>query len=250
MNRALKIVISCLLAVSVVGVTMFCEPCRTDAESEYGEYGFAIEGCSTKWSTEFRVNVRSETGDRLGTMTYVVGVASNDTQSFLLTKETMTPNRDKVRVNNKMGYGISELVSVKGTLPTLDNYSPTNHPQDDRVRITAGYDDQKKSLISCVYETVASDLDISSLCDTPSSLFYMEYDYLPSKINWWANNRYVKNESSQYSVAEFTRDGETLELSMQYDVEFGFATTEERSPISIDGKVYKVRENRPYTFYF
>ncbi len=222
------------------------------AASKYG-FNYDESNGKVKWAGYFKVNV-TQNNVLLGSMSYYVGVQqlNNSNEYILMTKEVMTPT--EYRENGKLKLkGLSEYVSVKTTLPSLDNYTPQNTPATDSFSITAGAN-ASGGTISASYSIKHNDLKITSKCDTPKKLFYIEYDYLPSIINIFADNTYVANESAQYGMAEFTKttgNKNSVGLYMQYDARFGVATTENCTPVSIlTGVVYKKTDSRAYNIYF
>jgi hypothetical protein len=231
------------------------------AASKFG-FNYDTNECDVKWAGVFDVVVKSPANKPMGVMTYYVGVCKkkNSNEYVLMTKEVMTPNQTKERMyydptlsRYVEGYGLSEYVSVKTTLPSLDNYQPKNTPSQDSVDISAGFSSDKTVNVGMSYKIVHNDLAITAKCNTPKKLFYMEYDYKPSLIFPFASNSYVANESEQCGVAEFEKkqgNRNSVGLSITYDARFGFASSKSRAPWTINGLVVSKTKTESYVIYF
>lgn len=212
----------------------------------YSENEFNVE-----WKSYESFNVYTDQGGRLGTTSYVVGLArckkSND--YMLMAKEVMTPNKNKVLLDRwNYGYGISEYVSAKVTLPSLNDYQPKNDPGTDQVNLSLGASKGGPE-VGLSYEIKHNDLDITSKCNTPSKQYYEVYDYQPSIACPWSSNKYVANESIQLGLAEFeTRNG-TVSFQMNYDARYGSACEKNAAPWYVNiGYVRKATKSRNYSF--
>lgn len=193
----------------------------------------------------------------LGTCVYYVGIGhQNKTNDYiLLTKETMCPTKGsvkfrpyKISFHNTKGYGFSEYLSVWTTLPSLDDYKPENQPYKNKVSFAIGTG-KGGANIAASYSISHNDLDITSSCCTPKSMYCVKYDYKPSIANPGSSNKYVSNESNQFGAAAFHTKKKRISIKMHYDARFGVADDAKRSPwlIYID-KIYRNTATRTFTF--
>ena len=224
------------------------------AEANTTKYGFSYDESyyNVSWKAAQYLYVYSEVGGRLGTMTYYVGLARRKSTNdyIVMMKEVMTPNKSKVKINSSQyGYGLSEYVSVKTTLPSLDNYYPQNDPGKDSISFSIGVSSEKKAEISASYTVTHSDLDITASCNTPNRTYYIIYDYDPSIANPFASNKYVANESVQMGEAQFETSSGTVSFVMNYDARFGAAENANCSPWLVYlSYVRKTTGSRSYSF--
>lgn len=212
------------------------------SEASTTKYGFTYdETCyNVQWQKAEYCYVYSELGGLLGTMTYYVGLArkkgTND--YIIMVKEVMTPNKKRVNLYTDSkgmitGYGLSEYVSVKTTLPSLDDYYPKNNPSSDSISFSIGVSSEKKADISASYTITHNDLNITSSCNTPKRMYYVIYDYKPNLVMVWKNNKYVANESVHLGEAQFEATAPGFSLTFYYDVRFGAASNSACSPLLI-----------------
>lgn len=109
----------------------------------------------------------------------------------------MTPNDYKAKIDSSsFAYGFSEYLSVKVTLPSLDDYEPQNTPSTDTITFSIGADADGAN-VEASYSITHSDLDITASCNTATKTYYVKYNYKPSIANPFANNKYLANESIQ-----------------------------------------------------
>lgn len=199
----------------------------------------------------YSFNVYSSAGKKVGTCSYVIGLArEKKTNDYvLMLREVMTPNNSKVLITGSTyGYGFSEYVSAKVTLPSLDDYEPQNTPSSQTVDFTIGADSSGAN-IRASYSVTKSDLNITSSCNTPSKLYFVKYDYKPSLVDPLASNKYVANESIQLGAASFHSSSSTISFTMNYDARFGAASDNAASPWLIYiNTVYKATTSRTYSF--
>ena len=256
MKKIFKISISVML---IIFVTVNLSNISAYAAT-ISRYGFSYD--SSKYTVEWKVKqsiiVKSKTGAKLGTMTYVIGLAREKSgyNFLLLVKEVMTPNSQKVLIDNsnnnkKYGYGYSEYVSIKAYLPgDLENYTPQNTPKTNSTTLSMGVSASGPS-ISASYTINNSDLDVTAKCDTTKDMFYIVYDYIPSIINPFASNKYVANESSQYGIAHFSTEKNTSSFGfyINYEAKFGVSSNESRSPLSIYNPDVWTKGNTATYFY-
>ena len=194
-----------------------------------------------KWSTIQRIDVLSEKGGKLGTLSYMTGLArkKNSNDYIVMTKEIMTPNQKKVKTKGVLsGYGYSDLVTVETTLPSLNDYEPKNRPLTrDSMTISLGASAGSKGgsgEIGVSYTISHQDLDITSKCSTPARKYKVEYDYIPDLCPFPNhNNKYISYESDQYGLAEFTSNKKTIDFTVKYNAKFGTAMNEARSALAI-----------------
>ena len=226
-----KRIISFILAMLCV---LIVTPNEVKAANKYG-FSYDSDVYNVKWSTMYSFNVYTDLGTKLGTCSYVVGLArEKDTNNFvLMTKEIMTPNNSKVKISNcKHGYGFSEYVSVKVELPTLDDYKPQNEPSKDTLSFSIGAD-LSGANVGASYSITHSDLDITSSCNTTTNTYHIKYNYKPSLINPFASNKYVANESVQLGAATFHKSKNKILFTMYYDARFGAAYNNSASPLLV-----------------
>lgn len=207
---------------------------QVDAE-KVSKNGFSFDTSSynVRWNNIYEFNVFSKKGGKLGTCSCVYGLArrKNTNDYVLLCKEIMTPNDKSVKINDiQSGYGFSEFLSLKTTLPSLEHYYPTNQPKSDEVSFNAGFDSSKSFSIGASYTIKKSQLEITSKCNTPKKIYSIEYDYSPSIANPFGSNKYLANESYQMGYAQFSSSKKTISITMNVDARFGVAENDDASP--------------------
>lgn len=172
------------------------------------------------WKSQKTVNVKTSAGSTLGKLSYVVGVGKYKYASewVLMVRMVMEPNDSKARLyknGNSYAFGYSEYVSVDVVVPgQMGEYTPVNTPEKDKLNLNIGYDGTNSS-INASYEIETEDLEITSRCSTSRRRFWIEYDYLPSKIRWWADNKYVANESVQMGMVQFSTSLEEFTFKLR-----------------------------------
>lgn len=249
-GKCKKIMTKGVALFSVAAITASMLSPSALASTKYG-YTYDTDDYNVSWKAYESFNVYSEAGEKLGTCSYLVGLTrEKKTNDYVLMgRQVMTPNKEKVKINKtQYGYGLSEYVSLKGTLPTLDDYKPQNKPNKDVLSFSIGADSSGAS-VSASYDIEHNDLDITAKCDTPSKKFHIIYDYKPSMANPAASNKYVANESIQLGAAAFHTKKDTVDFSIKYDARFGAAKNSSCSPwlIYID-YVCKATKTREYSF--
>lgn len=238
--------------IAVLAV-LLCVVCTSPIETyATTKYGFTYDShYKVSWRELKTFNVYTQAKGKLGTCGYVVGVGrQKKTNNYILmTKEVMTPNKRKAKIRGlNYGYGFSEYVSVKATLPTLDDYKPQNEPSKDTLSFSIGAD-KSGANISASYSITHSDLDITSSCNTPNKLFYIKYNYKPSIANPCASNKYVANESIQLGAASFHTSNKKVSVTVNYDARFGVAENSNCSPWLIClNYIYKETDSETYNF--
>lgn len=229
----------------------------TYAKTKYG-FTYDTSVYNVSWASYESVNVYSDVGTKLGTMSYLAGVArdkgSND--YVVMFKEVMTPNKTKVKVSSSTyGYGMSEYVSINVTLPTLDDYSPKNDPSTDSVTLEVGASKEGPE-ISASYTIEHNDLDITSKCNTSSKKYHIVYDYKPNIANPVASNKYLAYESVQLGEAQFEKAASsssatktTVSFKVNYQARFGAASNSACSPWCVYmNYVESASKSRSYSF--
>ena len=224
--------ILCIVMAIVFATTGM--PGKVEAASKYG-FSYDTSAYKVKWSGMYSFNVFTDKGTKLGTCSYVVGLARDKgTNNYILmTREVMTPNNSKVKIDNyQYGYGFSEYVSAKVTLPSLDDYEPQNTPAKDSINFSIGADKSGAS-VGASYSITHSDMDITAACNTAEKKYYIKYNYKPSLVNPLANNKYLANESIQLGAAAFHKAASEITFTMQYDARFGAAENNAASPLLV-----------------
>ncbi len=246
MGKLKKVV--CLLLAMMLFVG--CNPNQFLAASKYG-FTYDTASSNVTWKTMYSFNVYSGAGGKLGTCSYVIGLTrSKGTNDYvLMTREVMTPNSSQVKINNvQYGYGFSEYVSIKVTLPSLDDYRPQNTPSSDTISFSIGADSDGAS-VGASYSITHSDLDITASCDTSSKLYHVKYNYNPTIANPFGNNKYLANESVQLGAAAFHNSSDTVSFKINYDARFGAAEDNAASPwLVYMNYVQKATTSRTYSF--
>lgn len=226
---------------------------QVDAE-KVSKNGFSFDTSSykVKWNNIYEFNVFTQKGGKLGTCSCVYGLArrKNTNNYVLLWKAIMTPNDESVKKNTlQKGYGFSEFLSLKTTLPSLEHYYPTNQPKSDEISFNAGFDSSKTLSIGASYTIKKSQLEITSKCNTPKKIYSIEYDYCPSMANPFGSNKYLANESFQMGYAQFSSNKKTICITMDVDARFGAAENDDASPwLVYMNYVRSKKDSRTFSF--
>ena len=242
-----------LVVTAIILAGAFSNVTTVDAKTKNG-FTYDKKEFDVKWSKYEQIEVCSDEGGKLGTLSYLTGIAKakKSNESLIMFKEVMTPNSKKVKLNylNQKGYGMSEYMSLKATLPSLNDYKPQNDPNTDSINIGIGVDKDGPS-VSASYEVKTKELDITSKCNTPQKLYHVVYDYKPHIPNIFGSNKYLANESIQMGMAEITSKKDTITFNVNYEARFGAADKKNCSPgyVCVD-YVKKNKAKRKYTFKF
>lgn len=240
------------LLCAVIALVIIISSIPIAGATEVSKYGFTYDDTCyiVQWKVMDSFQVKTSENGLLGTMSYVVGLARRNFSYdyILMTKETMTPYNKSVKINGvgQTGYGMSEYVSVKVVLPSLDNYSPQNSPTSDSVTLSLGADKDGASF-EASYTLSHEGLVVTANCDTPEKKFHIIYDYKPHIANPVASNKYLAKESIQLGMAEFHSVKNTVSFRVYYDARFGAASKSSRSPWSV--YMNYVRQNTDYEDY-
>lgn len=116
-----------LVVTAIILAGAFSNVTTVDAKTKNG-FTYDKKEFDVKWSKYEQIEVCSDEGGKLGTLSYLTGIAKakKSNESLIMFKEVMTPNSKKVKLNylNQKGYGMSEYMSLKATLPSLNDYKP------------------------------------------------------------------------------------------------------------------------------
>ena len=228
----------CFAMILFIFMGVLKEPVTIEAKTKNG-FTYDTKEFDVKWSKYEKIEVCSKEGGKLGTLSYLTGIAraKNSNDYLIMFKEVMTPNSKKVKLNylNQKGYGMSEYMSLKTTLPSLNDYKPQNDPNTDSINIGIGVGKDGPS-VSASYEVKTKELDITSKCNTPQKLYQVVYDYKPHIPNIFGSNKYLANESVQMGMAEITSKKEDITFVVNYEARFGAAENKKRSPSILDNK--------------
>lgn len=251
-----------LLTMLMLFVFVCCScmffPIKVNGKSKYGfTYGSDYK---VSWSRTEYMKVFTNKHKLIGTCSYVAGIGrqKHTNDYVLLTKETMSPRKKKVKFRlppqpyyngHESGYGFSEYVSVKTFLPSLDDYKPQNQPYHNKISFSIGADNSSGATVGASYTINHNDLDITSSCYTPDKMYYVKYDYKPSLVNPGASNNYVINESNQLGVAAFHTSKRNISFTIQYDARFGISRNSSCSPWCIYTNMVFARK-MDHTFHF
>jgi len=231
-KRLIAFYMSIILLISVIPHD------RILADTSMNGFSYNEDEYKVKWYSKKKLVVNNKKGKKgkpLGTCTLKVGIArkKGTNHYVLMYRVAMTPSQKKVKLYGCIpnhGYGMSEYLKISTDLPSLGEYQPSNQPKSDTIDVGVGVTSGKELGINASYSVDIDELEITSKSDTSENRYCTVYDYKPHIPNFFASNKYFRNESIQLGTAEFTTDEKKFKLKIAVEARFGAAANKKRSP--------------------
>jgi len=253
-NPAVNVALSVILCFALI--TAGASPAEgiSFTQTDDGENSMLAIMDTSQYNMEW---IRSETeyvldddGKKIGYLICDLGVARiKGTDDYVAAIRTLI-GPEKTMIGDSE-YGLNEYLYVKATGPMLDNYTPVNLPSSSSSETVFARVKMRKLMgIGIEFKNDSPDVERTvESCTGDESKYAVEYDYTPSRLNPFGNNKMFSNERIEYGEFSFVSEDEEVTITLDFDVRFGVAGDKDRSPWSIKkGKIYDKTVTQTHTF--
>ena len=256
-NPVANAAISILLVLSVIaGPVLKTEADIILSDDERGSSYLARMDASQyniEWTERETEYVLNDDGEEIAYFLYELGVARiKGTDEYVGAIRTImgSPRKGAKTKSGKKEYGLKEYLFVRADVPMLHDCIPKNTPIGS-TQETYFINVYMRKMLGVGWRStyLSPYVDVTNWSRFDENVYAVEYDYTPNLLNPFGDNQFLTSECWEYGEFRFSAEGDEVTIPVEFEVRFGVAGDEDRSPWSIKrGKLYTKTINKTFTF--